>query len=171
MNDLHIRGVIHLKYKLNRNSKEKPEFQVKWEIRQMKLEGEELAVNLKDCLSKFMDGILDPDTAGKAPDKYIENLQNNRLGDFSKRYILTAHDADRTIGILICLPDKENVMHIYSLGILPEYRNMGVGSSLLTACINEMLHNDIIELVLDVHSDNTPAYNLYKKFGFKESVI
>lgn len=30
-----------------------------------------------------------------------------------------------------------------------------------------MLKNNINEIVLDVHSDNVPAYNLYKKFGFK----
>nr|WP_081897105.1 hypothetical protein [Clostridium sp. KNHs214] len=31
-----------------------------------------------------------------------------------------------------------------------------------------MYFNNIKEIILDVDIDNKPAYNLYKKFGFKE---
>lgn len=115
-----------------------------------------------------MEGILDPDTAGKKPDRYLVNLQSGRLGDFSRRYIITAQDNDKVIGLLIGLPAEEKMLHIYTVGVLPEYRNKGVGSTLIRRCINDMLKDNVHEIILDVHSDNIPAYNLYKKFGFLE---
>ncbi|WP_346867779.1 MULTISPECIES: hypothetical protein [unclassified Clostridium] len=80
------------------NQIEKP-FQFK--ISELVLEGEELKSKLNTYLSMFIEGTLDPDLSGKKPDKFIENLRNNILGDFSKRYIITAQCKDEVIGILI----------------------------------------------------------------------
>ncbi|MGH4125689.1 MAG: hypothetical protein ACREV6_22485 [Clostridium sp.] len=44
------------------------------------LEGTELEENLKYYLSKFTEGILDPDTVGKKPDRFVSNLQNGIYG-------------------------------------------------------------------------------------------
>lgn len=156
-----------MKYTLKRRSSHKVEKFHNWNINELKLEGEELIQVLKPYLADAMEGILDPDTAGKKPDGYLNNLQSGRLGDFSKRYIVTAEDNDKVIGILICLPDKEKIMHIYSLGVIKQYRKKGVASALLARCINDMLENNINEVILDVHSDNIPARNLYNKLGFK----
>ncbi|WP_138204352.1 GNAT family N-acetyltransferase [Haloimpatiens lingqiaonensis] len=90
------------------------------------------------------------------------------MGDFSKRYIIIAHDQNEAIGILIGIVKDEWLLHIYSLHVSPNYRSKGVGSALLSKCINDMYFNNIKEIILDVHIDNKPAYNLYKKFGFKE---
>lgn len=130
------------------------------------LEGTELEENLKYYLSKFTEGILDPDIAGKKPDRFVSNLQNGILGDFSNRYIITALDNNDVIGILIGLPEKEQRLHIYSLHVSPEYRNKGVGTMLLSKCINDMCINNVKDIILDVHSDNKPAINLYEKFKF-----
>lgn len=46
------------------------------------------------------------------------------------------------------------------------YRNKGVGSTLLSRCINDMCISNVKDIILDVHLDNKPAYNLYKKFDF-----
>ncbi|MBL4938593.1 GNAT family N-acetyltransferase [Clostridium sp. YIM B02515] len=156
-----------MKYTLKRSYDHKVEIFHNWNINELKLEGAELIEALKAYLTDAMEGILDPDTAGKKPDGYLNNLQSGRLGDFSKRYIIIAEDNDKVIGILICLPDKEKTMHIYSLGVIKEYRKKGIASALLARCINDMLKNNINEVILDVHSDNIPARNLYSKFGFK----
>lgn len=139
-----------------------------YEIEDLCLEGEELKEKLRYYLSKFTEGILDPDVANKSPDKFILNLEKGLLGDFSKRYITVAKNCRKeVIGILIGLPQNNEILHIFSLHVDPEYRNQGVASTLLKRCINDMFLREMKALVLDVHIDNKPAYSLYKKFDFK----
>ncbi|ARC86367.1 acetyltransferase domain protein [Clostridium argentinense CDC 2741] len=120
------------------------------------------------CLSIFTEGTLDPDLAGKKPDKFITNLKNGIFGDFLKRYIIAAYDSDDVIGILIGFPEEGERMHIYSVHVSPKYRNRGAAPELLSTCINDMYMRNVKDIIIDVHADNKPAYNLYKKFGFVE---
>lgn len=157
-----------MKLQLKRSSNEQVQTLSKFKIEKLTLEGKELEEILKHYLSEFTVGILDPDTAGKKPDRFIINLQSGILGDFANRYIITAHDdKNDAIGILIGLPE-EQLLHIYSLHVSPEYRSRGVGSTLLSRCINDMCISNVKEIILDVHIDNKPAYKLYKKFDFIE---
>lgn len=156
-----------MKYTLKRNSVNPVEGFSKWEVQELALKEEGLIESLKYYLSNVMEGILDPDIAGKKPDGFLNNLKSGKLGDFSQRYIITARDNNKVVGLLIGLPEETGKLHIYSMGVLVTYRGRGVGTTLLAKCINDMLKNNINEIVLDVHSDNVPAYNLYKKFGFE----
>lgn len=157
-----------MKIQLKRDLIEQIKISTEFQVKELTTVGKELDDNLNYCLSKFTEGILDPDIAGKSPNKFISNLQRGLLGDFSKKYIITAQDQNDTIGILIGIPKEEKLLHIYSLHVSPNYRNKGVGSALLSKCINDAYFNNIKGIILDVHIDNKPAYNLYKKFGFKE---
>ena len=157
-----------MKIKLKRTLSKAIESSYKWRIEYLTSEGIELTEKLKHYLSKFTEGILDPDIAGKNPDKFIERFQNSVFGEFSRRYIITAYDKEEVVGILIGMPKNEHRLHIYSVHVSPEYRGKGVGSALLTRCINDMVTNDFEDISLDVHSDNRSAYNLYRKFNFLE---
>lgn len=157
-----------MKIQLIKSLTEKMEISSQSLARNLNLDGKELEDCLRQYLSKFTEGILDPDTAGKSPDRFILNLQNGILGDFSRRYIMIAYEQNDAVGILIALPSGEQQFHIFSLHVSPDYRHKGVGSMLLSKCINDMLANNVKEIILDVHTDNKPAYNLYRKFGFKE---
>ena len=155
-----------MKFTLKRSLMAPVEVFSNWQIRELNLKDADLIETLRYHLPNIMEGILDPDIAGKKPDGFLNNLQSGRLGDFSKRYIIVAYDNTEVIGLLIGLLEENQKLHIYSMGVLKSYRNIGVGSTLLAKCINDMLQRNINEVVLDVHSDNIPAYNLYKKLGF-----
>jgi len=157
-----------MRMQLRKNLINRIENLFKFKIQELVLEEAELERKLNTYLSRFIEGTLDPDLSGKKPDKFIENLKNNVLGDFSKRYIITAHCKDEAIGILIALPGRENEMHIYSLHVAPDHRNKGVASTLLATCVNDMYKKNIKDIIIDVHIDNKPAYDLYKKSGFVE---
>lgn len=135
-------------------------------IKRLVSEGVELEEKLMYYLSAFTEGTMDPELAGKKPDKFISNLKNGILGDFSKRYIITALSSDEVMGILIGLPEEDELLHIFSLHVAPNYRSKGVGSALLSKCINDMCKNGIKDIIIDVHVDNKPAYSLYMKFDF-----
>lgn len=161
-----------MKIQLEKQLVEPVKIQSHYEIENLGLNGEELKEKLRCYLSKFTEGILDPDVANKSPDKFIFNLQKGVLGDFSKRYITVAQNCRKeVIGILIGLPQERKILHIFSLHVDSEYRKQGVASTLLSRCINDMFLSDVKTLVLDVHIDNKPAFCLYKKFDFKNDIV
>lgn len=160
-----------MKIQLEKQLVEPVKIQSHYEIENLGLNGEELKEKLRCYLSKFTEGILDPDVANKSPDKFIFNLEKGVLGDFSKRYITVAQNCRKeVIGILIGLPRESETLHIFSLHVDPDYRNKGVASTLLSRCINDMVLGNVKALILDVHIDNKPAYCLYKKFHFKMKI-
>lgn len=155
-----------MKYQLKKSLIEPKEVLNPWHVKELNLEGTELIEALSCHLTNVMAGILDPDIAGKKPDGFLSALQSGRFGDFSKRYIITACDKDKVVGLLIGLPEENQKLHIYLMGVLSAYRKLGVGHALLGKCFHDMLLRDINELILDVHSENIPAQSLYRKFGF-----
>jgi len=127
----------------------------------------ELAEFLSGVLPQLMDGTLDPDIAGRSPDIYIANLLKGRLGDFSKRICLVAKEQHLTVGVLIALPDREERMHVYTVGVLPTHRGKGVGTSLLRDLFSRLQCTEYNHVVLEVHDKNTPAKTLFSRLGFK----
>ncbi|MCE4606729.1 MAG: ribosomal protein S18-alanine N-acetyltransferase [Desulfurococcales archaeon] len=65
------------------------------------------------------------------------------------------------------------VGHVISIAVLPEYRNKGIGSTLLTRAIELMKKNyGVKKVYLEVRVSNEGAIRLYNKFGFQiEDVI
>lgn len=59
---------------------------------------------------------------------------------------------------------RERIGWIATLGVLPEYRRMGVAKALLAQCENEL---DFPSLRLSVRRSNEPALALYQEFGYQ----
>ena len=57
--------------------------------------------------------------------------------------------------------------HIVSVAVMPEYRNMGIGCSLVQQALSAMPTRQVDECYLEVRVNNYPAINLYKKLGFE----
>lgn len=67
--------------------------------------------------------------------------------------------------------DKEKISHqgSFAMTVLPEYRNYGIGRTLLATLINWAKNNSRVEKVcLEVMEGNLGAINLYKTMGFVE---
>lgn len=58
----------------------------------------------------------------------------------------------------------EGIGWIATLGVLPEYRRLGIAAALLEACEREL---DLPSLRLSVRRSNEPAIALYRKFGYQ----
>jgi len=56
--------------------------------------------------------------------------------------------------------------HITNVAVLPEYRNKGIASMLIEKMIEICRCSEISFMTLEVRVSNTPAINLYTKYGF-----
>ena len=56
--------------------------------------------------------------------------------------------------------------HITNVAVLPEYRKMGIGTSLINKMIEICKCSEIRAMTLEVRESNFQAINLYNKFGF-----
>jgi ribosomal protein S18 acetylase RimI-like enzyme len=58
---------------------------------------------------------------------------------------------------------------IMEVGVVPSYRKMGIGKRLVTGYLDYLKNQEIPEAVLAVDLNNTPAIDLYQKFGFEHN--
>ncbi|MGD9568046.1 MAG: ribosomal protein S18-alanine N-acetyltransferase [Sedimentibacter sp.] len=56
--------------------------------------------------------------------------------------------------------------HITNVAVLPEYRNSGIGSMLISKMVEICKCSEIKSMTLEVRQSNLPAISLYEKFGF-----
>ena len=57
--------------------------------------------------------------------------------------------------------------HIISVAVMPDYRNLGMGTSLVQQTLSALSALHVDECYLEVRTTNVPAIDLYKKLGFQ----
>jgi ribosomal protein S18 acetylase RimI-like enzyme len=60
------------------------------------------------------------------------------------------------------------LLNIHDLAVLPGQRGRGTGRALLAAAEASARAEDCCKLTLEVQDDNTPARQLYDRFGFRD---
>lgn len=84
---------------------------------------------------------------------------------------LTVWDEDLLVGWCDVLPGEyEGLTHSGQLGmgLLPEYRGLGLGYRLLTGALTEIFRTNLERVELDVFASNSAAIALYRKIGFRQ---
>lgn len=56
--------------------------------------------------------------------------------------------------------------HITTIAVKPEHRRKKIGEALLNIILEDCYKNEIKYITLEVRLSNTPAINLYEKYGF-----
>lgn len=79
--------------------------------------------------------------------------------------LVMVNDQDDVIGSSWLTNDKRRT-YIHHFGIKEGYRNQGLANKLLDYSL-KLAYADGYQIKLEVHKDNDPAMNLYKKYGFK----
>jgi len=57
--------------------------------------------------------------------------------------------------------------HIISVAVMPDFRNLGIGYSLVDQALSALPIHNADECYLEVRTSNLAAINLYKKMGFE----
>jgi len=81
------------------------------------------------------------------------------------RVFLVGMKDNEVLGYIIAMKEWDE-MHIMNLAVKEEYRNKGIGRSLLHLVIKEAKRMGIKAIYLEVRINNDVAINLYKSFGF-----
>lgn len=96
---------------------------------------------------------------------YVSQIENS-----CDEIMLVAKENEKIVGTasLSRLPRRMKHRGDFSVSVLKECWNKGVGSRLLLEIINFAKENSFEIIDLQVRSDNLPAIHLYKKFGFEK---
>jgi ribosomal protein S18 acetylase RimI-like enzyme len=65
------------------------------------------------------------------------------------------------------LSNGNNRAYIYGFRIRPEYRNQGIGSTLMQVVEADLIQKGFHKITLNVAQDNPDALRLYKRLGYK----
>ena len=95
---------------------------------------------------------------------YLQLLKEFK-NKFSKIWILK--EKEKIIGYLI-FRKIEPEIEILRIGIKKEYQKKKAGTQLMEKLIKLAKEKEIEKIFLEVKVSNLPAYNFYKKLGFKE---
>ena len=110
-----------------------------------------------------------------APDEFDPPVQRIRdriieVNDSDNSVFLIAEASGRTIGALTCGGGSLKAdRHMTALGIYvaKAWRDRGVGSALMKACVEWAQASPVVERVeLEVFAGNARAIHVYEKFGF-----
>jgi len=114
------------------------------------------------------------------PENYSSYFFMDLFEQFPETFIVAEGDGE-IMGYIMCrvetgLPsfrsfDIPKRGHIISIGVLPQYRNRGVGRALVQKALQAMTKYKAKECYLEVRVSNLPAINLYEKLGFKVTKI
>ena len=89
--------------------------------------------------------------------------------------LLVAEYGNKIIGNIDLTGSRRKIMEhtaVVGMGLLPEWRNSGLGSALLSTSIEWAKQNPVLEIIwLQVYVENEPALKLYRKMGFEENGI
>jgi len=70
------------------------------------------------------------------------------------------------VGYVVGFQTSRKTGRIFSLAVLPEYQNRGIGSNLLEEIINYLRQRGAFEVILEVRVSNIKAKRFYERHGF-----
>jgi [ribosomal protein S18]-alanine N-acetyltransferase len=94
-------------------------------------------------------------------DMYVAELKNEGVSFF---YL--ARDKGRQIVGFCSFWRVLDELHINNLAVVPEFRRQGIATALLRRVMDEAARFGIRRTMLEVRQSNTPARQLYERFGF-----
>jgi ribosomal protein S18 acetylase RimI-like enzyme len=82
------------------------------------------------------------------------------------REVYLAILGDEVVGFIVLITSGALVGYIQTVGVMPEWRNKGIGSRLLKFA-EEMIFGKAPNVFMCVSSFNTKAQELYKRLGYE----
>jgi ribosomal-protein-alanine N-acetyltransferase len=110
------------------------------------------------------------------PENYAPYFFLDTFNNLPQTFIV-AESEGRVVGYTMCrlehgLSDVKKLRlvkkgHIISVAVMPDFRRMGMGRSLVERVLSALSTLDVNECFLEVRIPNSSAIELYKKLGFE----
>ncbi|NHJ05589.1 MAG: GNAT family N-acetyltransferase [Candidatus Heimdallarchaeota archaeon] len=75
---------------------------------------------------------------------------------------------DEIVGVNIITLLPENCAYVWDISVSPEHQRKGLGTALMYKLVEECKLKGIQRILLDVTIDNSKAFGLYSKLGYKD---
>ena len=98
----------------------------------------------------------------------IDEIKALVSGGLSVRTVAAFHD-ETPVGYVSATFSEPGVLHVISICVHPEMRNLGVGSGLLSCALQWGRHMEAGRVLLEVREGNLPALSFYRRHGFAEN--
>jgi ribosomal protein S18 acetylase RimI-like enzyme len=110
----------------------------------------------------YLSGLSPEQTAIRWSEVYFKSRQP---GVFA---LVAENDIKEVVGIAIAGPERDQdpgyQSEIYVLYVLPAYQNQGIGRSLVTACVQQLLRQGLDTLLIWIMAEN-PYRRFYETLG------
>lgn len=98
-------------------------------------------------------------------------FQRELSGGNNRSHFLAARSGSEMAGYIGFWLATDNEAHIVTIAVRDEFQRKGVASILMASALALAVHLDADKATLEVRVSNTPAQELYKKFGFETIAI
>ena len=123
-------------------------------------------IKIKQLNKDDIDRIIDIEEHAYGKHHWSRNSFLNELSNKLSLYLGAFDEKDNLLGYGGCWIILEEA-HITNIAVNPELRRQHIGEVLLNTIINRCYEKGVKYLTLEVRVSNTPAINLYEKYGFK----
>lgn len=123
-------------------------------------------IKIKPMTQMDLDNVIAIEAASYGEHHWSKESFFNELSNELAHYYCAFDVEDNLMGYAGTWQILEEA-HITNIAVSPDYRRKKVGEALLTTIINDCKNNGIKYITLEVRVSNTPAINLYEKYGFK----
>jgi ribosomal protein S18 acetylase RimI-like enzyme len=121
---------------------------------------------LNRCFAEELDGDVFP--CLRSFDGCLDLMRSMRgLFGFSAAATWLLAGPDGYVGTVQGLLGEHRFAAVQNIGIVPEYRGMGLSGMLLSAALAGFQRGSATRVSLEVTASNLPAVRLYRKFGFR----
>ena len=123
-------------------------------------------ITIKPMTQADIDNVIAIEAASYGEHHWSEESFFNELSNELARYYCAFNDNGNLMGYAGTWQILE-VAHLTNIAVSPDFRRRKVAESMLAVVIDECRKNGIKYITLEVRVSNTPAINLYEKYGFK----
>ncbi|KOR26206.1 ribosomal protein S18-alanine N-acetyltransferase [Clostridium sp. FAM 1755] len=119
---------------------------------------------------EHIDGVMEIDNLSFSVPWSRNSYETELKNKFAKYIVVLDKNTNKVLGFagMWLIIDE---CHITNIAVHPNYRKLGVGNILMNEIIAICKEQNISGITLEVRESNTPAKNLYYKYGFKDSGI
>ncbi|MGO5091555.1 ribosomal protein S18-alanine N-acetyltransferase [Clostridium sp. LCP25S3_F10] len=119
---------------------------------------------------EHIDGVMEIDNLSFSVPWSRNSYETELKNKFAKYIVVLDKKTNKVLGFagMWLIIDE---CHITNIAVHPNYRKLGVGNILMNEIIAICKEQNISGMTLEVRESNTPAKNLYYKYGFKDSGI